>query len=110
MEAFLAERRSRLVIPDLFDRRPSALRCEDIIFARYPPPDTGWPWGLLCCWPIAFTAMVAADSDAFARAAYTVEFFHTVDELAEAESRLLTNLGPHEARQVRPMGAGIGHS
>lgn len=85
MEAFLAMPRPQIVLPDLFDRKPSALRCEDIVFARHAPAAPGWPWLLLCCWPRRFTDMVPANSDLFAGSAYTIELFETLAELVAAE-------------------------
>lgn len=43
MQAFLDLARSRLAPPDLLDRRASALRGDDIVFARYVPPDRTGP-------------------------------------------------------------------
>jgi hypothetical protein len=51
MTEFLTVDRLRLVVPDLFDHRPSALRGDDIVFARYAPTAPGWPWLLICRWP-----------------------------------------------------------
>lgn len=99
MQAFLDLARSRLVPPDLLDRRASALRGDDIVFARYVPPRPDWPWLLLCRWPADYAAMVPARGDFFARGAYTCEVFEAVDDLADAEARLLDVLGSH--RPVR---------
>lgn len=95
MNVFLAQDRPSLVVPELLDRRPSALRGDDIVFARYAPSVPGWPWLLLCRWPSAYAAMVPAGDDYFARGAYTSEVFETADELVDAEGRLLVGLGAH---------------
>jgi hypothetical protein len=95
MEMFLDRDRPRLVVPDLLDRRPSALQGDDIVFARYAPSALGRPWLLLCRWPVEYAAMVPEQGDHFARGAYTCEVFETLDELADAESRLLEVLGSH---------------
>lgn len=93
IQAFLNQNRSRLVTPDLLDRRPSALRGDDIVFARYAPPYSGWPWLLLCRWPEAYAALVPRHDDHLARGAYTSECFETVDALLETEQRLFATLG-----------------
>lgn len=99
MEAFLGQDRAGLVVPDLLDRRPSALQGDDIVFARYGSSVLGWPWLLLCRWPVEYAAMVPRHGDHFARGAYTCEVFETLDDLANAEARLLGVLGSH--RSVR---------
>jgi hypothetical protein len=99
MAAFLDAERPAMVVPDLFDYRPSALMTDDIVFARYAPPLAGWPWLLLCRWPVDYTALVPQRGDYFARGAYTSETFETVEELAQIEVRLLDTLGSH--RPVR---------
>src|SRR3546814_13494442 len=99
MEAFLERDRSNPVVPDLLDRRPSALRGGDIVFARYAPSAPDWPWLLLCRWPADYTGMVPRDGNHFARGAYTCEVFETVDDLVDAETCLLGVLGSH--RPVR---------
>jgi hypothetical protein len=99
MEAFLDRDRSLLVAPDVLDRRASGLRGDDIVFARYTPSAPGWPCLLLCRWPGDYAALVPQNDDYFARGAYTCEVFDTIDELADAEARLLEVLGSH--RPVR---------
>lgn len=103
MAAFLERERTRAVVPDLFDRRPSALRGDDIVFARYAPPGPGWPWLLLCRWPADYTAMVPQDGDHFARGAYTSEVFETIEALVRAEARLVDTLGSHRPVQMAAM-------
>ncbi len=95
MMAFLAMDRPRTVVPDLFDRRPSALLVDDIVVARYAPPRPEWPWLLLCRWPASYTVMVPEQGDYFARGAYTSEVFETLEDLARAEARLTGTLGSH---------------
>lgn len=99
MTAFLVVERSRPVVPDLFDRRPSALRADDIVIARYAPPRPEWPWLMLYRWPADYAAMVPVRDDYFARGAYTSEAFATLEELVQAEARLIGTLGSH--RPVR---------
>ena len=98
-EAYLLEHRASLVPPSLLDRRPSALRVEEIVFARYAPAAPDWPWLQLCCWPQAYTLMVPSPNDEFARGAYTIEAFTSVGQVDAAERILLATLGPHEARR-----------
>lgn len=104
IEAFLTAERPFPVVPDLFDRRPSALNCGDIIFSRYAAPTPDWPILLLCHWPSNFTAMVPPASDSFARGCYTTEMFDNIDALDLAEHRLLTTLGRHQPLIVKPIG------
>lgn len=99
MESFLDRDRPGLVVPDLLDRRPSRLCGDDIVFARYAPSTPGWPCLLLCRWPVDYAAMVPRNGDYFARGAYTCEVFLTLDDLADAEARLVEVLGSH--RPVR---------
>lgn len=93
MAAFLAMDRPRLIVPDLFDRRPSALLADDIVLARYAPPGPDWPWLMLCRWPADYAAMVPQQGDHFARGAYTSECFRTMEEVLDAERRLFATLG-----------------
>lgn len=110
MESFLDQDRSRLVAPDLLDRRCSGLRGEDIVFARYAPTAPDWPWLLLCRWPADYAAMVPGDGDYFARDAYTCEVFETVDDLADAEAHLLGVLGSHRLVQLAALPEIMGHA
>lgn len=100
METFLDQERSAPVTPGLLDRRPSALRGDDIVFARYAPSAQGWPWLLLCRWPADYAAMVPHNGDHFARGAYTSEVFETVDDLDHAKAGLLAVLGSHRPVQL----------
>lgn len=110
MERFLHTQRSTEVPPDLFDRRPPALITEDILFARYAPPQPGWPWLLLCCWPAAYRAIVPSDNDQFAREIYTSEIFATLAELEFTESLLLKTLGMQQILQIRHLPGPQGHA
>lgn len=108
MTAFLAMERSRPVVPDLFDHRPSALRADDIVVARYPPPRPEWPWLMLVRWPADYAAMVPAQDDCFARGAYTSEAFATLEELVQAEARLIGTLGSHRPVRLAAMPETLG--
>ncbi|MBS49508.1 MAG: hypothetical protein CMN60_17740 [Sphingobium sp.] len=109
-EAFLCERRTELISPSLLDRRPSGLRTDDIVFARYRPSAPCWPWLHLCCWPPHYTMTASDPGDNFARGAYTVDAFFSVDEVDAAERLLLATLGPSEARHVRSIPSVAGHA
>lgn len=109
-DAFLHAERTMLRPPDLLDQRPSALQTDDIIFARYAPPASGWPWLLLCCWPTRYTVMAPAGDDHFARAAYTIEVLTSPSDLDACEERLLAVLQPVEARRIVHIDAIAGHA
>lgn len=109
-EAFLCERRTELISPTLLDRRSSGLRTNDIVFARYSPPAPHWPWLHLCCWPPRYTLLVPHPEDEFARGAYTIDAFQSADDVNAAEQRLLSVLGPHEARHVESIGGIVGRA
>jgi hypothetical protein len=109
-ETFLCEPRDVPVPPALLDHRPSSLRAENIVFARYEPKALHWPWLLLCCWPRNYTALVPSHSEAFARGAYTVEAFTSAGEVDLAQAALLAALGPHEARYVRSVAGTVGNA
>lgn len=110
MQAFLDRDRPELVAPDLLDRRPSALRGDDIVFARYAPAAPGWPWLLICRWPADYAAMVRGQGDYFARGAYTSEVFETIEDLADAEDRLLGVLGSHRPVRLGALPEVMGHA
>ena len=109
-EAFLCEPRTTPVAPALLDRRPSALRTRDIIFARYEPQIPTWPWLLICFWPQSYTAMVLPSADTFARGSYTIDAYSTEEELTDAELKLLATLGPEQARIVRSVATRLGNA
>ncbi|QOT73103.1 hypothetical protein H5V43_04050 [Sphingobium fuliginis] len=104
IETFLAAERDFPVVPDLFDRRPSALTGGDIVFCHYAAPAPEWPLLLLCHWPANFTVMVPPTSDSFARGCYTTAMFESIDALDQTEDRLLTTLGRHHPVIVKPIG------
>jgi len=93
MQAFLEQDRPQLAAPSLFDRRPSMLRSDAIVFARYAPPGAGWPWLLLCHWPEDCIALVPPGGDHFARGSYTIEVLATLPQIERAETQLRTTLG-----------------
>lgn len=95
MTAFLAMDRPSLIVPGLFDRRPSALLADDIVIARYAPPRLEWPWLMLCRWPADYAVMVPQPDDYFARGAYTSEAFEKLEDLVQTEARLIETLGAH---------------
>lgn len=101
VEAFLTEERTSLAVPDMLERRPTALVSITIIFCRYAPPSSDWPWLLLCQWPEAFTAMVPAGGDHFARESYTIELLGRLEELEATELVLLETLGDHARSVIR---------
>ncbi|MBB3357042.1 MULTISPECIES: hypothetical protein [unclassified Novosphingobium] len=109
-EAFLCEDRAALVAPALLDRRPSALRCEDIIFARYSPPTPDWPWLQLGCWPRQYAEMAEQPGDVFARGIYTIDVFADADGVLAAALELLATLGHQDIRLVCPPSGMPGHS
>src|SRR3546814_17216 len=109
-EAYLCEPRMTLIAPALLDRRPSGLRTSDIIFARYEPQISDWPWLLICFWPQSYTDMVPPSADTFARGSYTIDAYATEGELTDAELKLLATLGPDQARIVRSVATRLGNA
>ncbi|MDB5575719.1 MAG: hypothetical protein JWR80_895 [Bradyrhizobium sp.] len=95
VDNFLTADRPAPVAPALLDRRPTAVVGDRITLAVYAPREGGWPWLLLCHWPVAFAASARADADLFARGAYTIEMFE--DEVASiaGAKALLASLGRH---------------
>jgi hypothetical protein len=102
-EAFLCAEREHLVPPDMLDRRSSKLQSDDIVFARYAPPTAGRPWILLCCWPTRYTAMISSPQSEFARQAYTIDVYDSLDEVVVAEHTMLTTLGAAEIKHIGPV-------
>ncbi|MBV2150338.1 MULTISPECIES: hypothetical protein [Sphingobium] len=102
-EAFLQADRPAPIVPDLLDRRASALTTIDIVFALFDPTIAGWPWLLLCRWPADHVALAADQGDMFARDAYTIEIFPDSAARAAAISQLLAILGTHQCVQVVPV-------
>lgn len=99
-EVFLEADRPGPIVPDLLDRRASALTTIDIVFALFDPAITGWPWLLLCHWPADHVALAADQGDMFARGAYTIEIFPDSAARAAAISQLLAILRTHQCVQV----------
>lgn len=110
MEAFLEQDRPQPVAPDIFDRRPSALRGDDIMFARYKPSHPDWPWLLLCRWPEDCVALVPPGGDHFARGVYSTEVFATVAEIERAEALLLAALGAGGPVHIAALPDVLGHA
>lgn len=92
LDAFLRAERPGPVPPSLLDRRPSAVSGDRITIVTYAPPAPDWPWVLLCHWPAHFAAAVPADSDYFARGAYTHEMFADETDTVAGAKRLLDSL------------------
>lgn len=99
LERYLDASRTAPIRPDLFDRRRSALVAPCITLAQYPPPLPGWPWLLLCHWPPSHTALTD-DPDMFARGAYTIEAFETVETLSLTCGGLLAALSVRSKVEV----------
>lgn len=108
--SFLAKPREELVLPDLFERRPSHMVSECVVIARYPPPSSHWPWILLCHWPVAYTRLAPPGADLFAREAYTIEVLASYDDLTHTENQLRATLNGHEFRHIGDGMRGIGHA
>ncbi len=102
-EAFLQADRPAPIVPDLLDRRASALTTIDIVFALFDTTIAGWPWLLLCHWPADHVALAADQGDMFGRGAYTIEIFPDSAARAAAISQLLAILGTHQCVQVVPV-------
>ena len=92
VEAFLAQPREKLVMPDLLAERPSALSKEHLTIAHYAPSEAGWPFVLLCQWPAEFAARSSGQDRLFMRASYTFELFPDRNRLEEASKVLLASI------------------
>lgn len=103
-EAFLCKDRPVLITPSLLDRRPSAFLVGDLTLARYAPPAAGWPWLVLCCWPLAYTRMVPVPNDYLARGSYTIEAFAEAEEIDAFEQQFFAGYGPCASRTISPTG------
>ena len=110
MQAFLEQDRPQPVAPDIFDRPPSALRGDDVMFARYKPPLPDWPWLLLCRWPDDCVALVTPGGDHFARGVYSTEVFATVAEIERAEAQLMATLGAGAPVYISAQPDVLGHA
>lgn len=89
---YLDAPRPAVIVPDLLDRRPTALCASQITLAHYAPPNPGWPYLLLCHWPRAYTRLVPPSTDMFARGSYTMELLHTSPQLEHQSLMLLETL------------------
>lgn len=89
---YLDAPRPAVIVPDLLDRRPSALCAGQITLAHYAPPNSGWPYLLLCHWPRAYTQLITLSADMFARGSYTMEVLRTAPELRDQSLMLLETL------------------
>ncbi len=106
-EAFLAEDRAFARPPDLLDRRPSCREAGAISFFEFAPPAADWPWILLCHWPRRFAHMFVADPDALARSAYSMEAFHSRDDLQATLKSHITLFGDMASVRTIPPLPGI---
>lgn len=66
---FLALCRPRFVAPDPLDHRSSTLQAQHILLSQYDPPEPGWPYILLCQWPLCCTQLVQSSRALLARGA-----------------------------------------
>ncbi len=100
IEAFLAEQRASVVLPDLLDERPSTFQRMHLTIAHYGPSKRGWPFMQLCQWPAEFAARASTKDTTFARGAYTFELFRDRRRLEEATRVLLASLDRRQALRV----------
>lgn len=110
LEDYLETPRSAVIVPDLLDRRPSALCANQITLAHYAPPNPVWPYLLLCHWPRAYTQLITPSADMFARGSYTMEILRTAPQIGEQSLMLLETLRAVqdvEVVVVPPSGASI---
>lgn len=89
---YLDAPRPAVIVPELLDRRPSALCATQITLAHYAPPHPEWPYLLLCHWPRAYTQLIASSADMFARGSYTMEVLRTAAEFGDQSLMLLETL------------------
>lgn len=87
-------------VPDILDQRSSKLQADHVTVAHYPPPAEGWPYVLLCCWPLDLTAATPPELKMFVRGAYTIELFDDQGKLEQASDRLLALLGRRRRTRV----------
>lgn len=92
LEAYLDATRPSVIVPDLLDRRESALAAARITLAHYAQPGPDWPFLLLCHWPRAYTRLVAPSADMFARGSYTMELLRTAPQLGYQSRMLIETL------------------
>lgn len=100
-EGFLAAPRAGPIIPDLLDRRTSAIVSGEVMIAGYAPPEPGWPWLSLCRWPDDWISSQATLAVELARGHYSFEAFECEDQLEEHQIILLTNLRYQSDLRVR---------
>jgi hypothetical protein len=105
LDRFLAEPRAIPVLPNLFDHRPSNLWAESILISRYDPPEPGWPWLTVVCWPAGFTQAARDNGIAMARGCYTFEMFERLDDADVHSVALLDGLQSHYRTRVRLLSA-----
>ena len=105
VERFLAAPRQAPVVPDILDRRPSALWTDHVLVSRYDPPSEGWPWLSVCRWPDSLTSVGAAHGVEMARGCYTMEMFTDVEALEEHSLALIRSLGTQHEISVRLISA-----
>lgn len=108
--AFLEEERPQPVAPPLFDHRPSMLRCNAIVFARYRPPELGWPWLHVCHWSEECVSMVLPTDEHFARGAYSTDVYATLAELEYAEAQFQVKLAAFDPMHVAAQPDICGHA
>jgi hypothetical protein len=101
LEAFLMLSRPAPVVPDLLDHRPSAVISDKVTIATYAPSVPGWPWLLLCYWPLAYSAEASAELELFARGAYTLEMYWDQAASVAGADLLLASLGRDRALVVK---------
>jgi hypothetical protein len=92
VEAFLAQPRESLVMPDVLAERPSTFSKDHLTIAHYAPSGAGWPFVLLCQWPAEFASRAASQRRMFMRGIYTFELFPDRKSLEEASKVLLRSL------------------
>ena len=100
LEAFLAQPREELVMPDFLNERPTAFSREQLTIAHYAPSGAGWPFVQLCQWPAEFAARASGNDRMFTRGIYTFELFGDRRQLEEASKALLASLDPERAPDV----------
>jgi hypothetical protein len=100
VEAFLAQLREELVVPDFLNERPSVLSREHLTIAHYGPSEAGWPFVQLCQWPADFAARASTKDRLFTRSVYTFELFRNRKQLEEASKILLSSLDPEREPNV----------
>lgn len=101
IECFLNEPRPKAVRPDIFDRRPSQLRSDNVLISRYEPPISGWPWLSVCRWPDNRARAEALPTLLMARGCYTMELFGSEAELNASQVEIVASLGVRHDIELR---------